>query len=176
MGNPRPKGIKKVSAPKAILLFLLALNKLRSNSNPAINMIYSKPMVEKISTNESSSMKKFNPFGPIIIPAIINPIMPGILILFKILGIINMMNRIKENIITGFVSGGVNPSIKCVNVLFSISYTVLYRFVSLLFKRYNKPKILLFLRNRFVCLIIILLNIIQRYIALIFDRRFVRLD
>src|SRR5690625_21121 len=140
MGNPRPKGIKKVSAPKAILLFLLALNKLRSNSNPAINMMYSKPMVEKISTNESSSMKKFNPFGPIIIPAIINPIMPGILILFKMLGMINMMNRIKENIITGFVSGGVKPSIKCVSVLFSISYTVLYIGLYLFYLRIQLTK------------------------------------
>ena len=93
MGKPNPKGIIKVKIPNPILLFLLALNRLISSSKPTINMIYSKPMVENLHKGILFN-KKFNPFGPIIIPAIINPMMPGILILFKILGMINMIKRL----------------------------------------------------------------------------------
>jgi hypothetical protein len=80
---------------------------------------------------------RLNPFGPIRAPAIINPIRCGIRNLFKIIGANKMMNSIKENNNTGFLSGKVKsiptkknivPDLKFINkniILLKIFYTML---------------------------------------------------
>ncbi len=99
----------KVKNPKVKLLFLYFLNSFMSSSNPAMNMIYSNPMVENNLTEPSDSRSfspiKLNPFGPTITPEIINPIMEGILILLSKIGDKSMIKRMSEKINTGFFKG-----------------------------------------------------------------------
>ena len=105
-------GIMKVKNPNKRLLFLLALNWFMSNSSPAINIIYSKPMVENRSTAEFFS-RIFSPCGPIMTPEIIKPIIPGIFNFRSRIGESKIISRIKEKINTGFPSGNSNSWIKC---------------------------------------------------------------
>jgi hypothetical protein len=109
MGKPSKIGIENVRNPNVKLLFLYFLNSFMSSSNPAINMIYSKPMVENNLTDPSDSSSfspiKLNPFGPIITPEIIRPMIEGILIFLSRIGDNRMMKRISEKINTGFFKG-----------------------------------------------------------------------
>ena len=86
-------GIINVKKPKTKLLFLLALNSFMSNSKPAINMMYNKPIVEKSLIAESFA-RIFKPCGPIITPAIIKPIIPGIFNFLRRMGESKMINKI----------------------------------------------------------------------------------
>jgi len=70
-------------------------------------MIYSKPMVENKSTAEFFS-NQFNPCGPMIIPEMINPIIPGTLIGLRRMGESRIMKRTREKMSTGLVSGASN--------------------------------------------------------------------
>jgi len=49
--------------------------------------------------------KMLNPFGPIITPDIIKPIIPGILIRLSKIGESKMINKIRENTKTGLLKG-----------------------------------------------------------------------
>jgi len=64
-------------------------------------------MVENKSIAELFS-KIFNPYGPTITPAMISPIIPGILTFFKRIGKIRMMKRINEKMSTGLLRGVLN--------------------------------------------------------------------
>ena len=64
-------------------------------------MIYNSPIVENRSTAEFFS-RILKPYGPIITPAIISPIIPGIFNLFSRIGDNRIINKISENISTGF--------------------------------------------------------------------------
>jgi hypothetical protein len=103
-GSPKAMGIIKVNRPNRILLFLFFLNSPRSNSKPAINMIYRRPIVENKSTAEFLFIRN-KPCGPMIVPEMIKPIIPGILNLLKIKGTRRMINNISEKIITELVKG-----------------------------------------------------------------------
>jgi hypothetical protein len=105
------KGKKNVKNPNKRLLFLLDLNSFKSNSRPAINIIYRSPIVEKRSIAEFCS-RIFKLWGPIITPDMINPIIPGILNRLSSIGESRIINSINENINTGFVSGRENSCIK----------------------------------------------------------------
>jgi hypothetical protein len=80
-----------------------------SNSKPAINMMYNKPMVAKIfiapSDSISFSPMRLKPFGPTITPEMIKPIIAGILSFRKMIGESKMMNKMSEKIKTGFFKG-----------------------------------------------------------------------
>lgn len=78
-----------------------------SNSKPAINMMYNKPIVENNSTAEFLA-KIFKPCGPIKVPETIKPIIPGILILRSRIGESKMIKSMVENIRTGFFNGKSN--------------------------------------------------------------------
>jgi hypothetical protein len=93
-----------VKNPNTILLPLFLLNSPRSNSSPTINMMYSNPMVEKSLIAEFCSMR-YRPCGPMIVPEIIKPIIPGILNRFNSTGASKMMSRIRENMRTGLLNG-----------------------------------------------------------------------
>jgi hypothetical protein len=94
----------KVKKPNIKDLCLVFLNSFISSSKPAINIIYSKPIVENKSTAEFFS-NQFKPWGPIIIPEIINPIIPGTFIGRNRMGDNKMINNTKEKIRTGLVKG-----------------------------------------------------------------------
>ena len=93
-----------VNNPKIRLLLPVDLNWFISKSNPAKNIIYNKPMVEKSLIDESFSSKP-NPKGPIRTPDSINPMMPGMRNLRKTMGESKIINNINEKIKTGFVKG-----------------------------------------------------------------------
>jgi hypothetical protein len=69
-----------------------------------MNMMYNKPMVENRSTAEFFWMRN-NPCGPIIIPEIIRPIIPGILNLLRIIGASKIIKRIREKMSTELLKG-----------------------------------------------------------------------
>jgi hypothetical protein len=77
MGKPTSNGMAKVNNPKSKLLCLYLLNSFVSNSSPAINMIYSRPIVEKrlIASDFSNT---YNPLGPMRTPERMSPRIPGI--------------------------------------------------------------------------------------------------
>jgi hypothetical protein len=77
-----------------------------------MNIMYSSPIVEKRSTAEFFS-RILSPYGPIITPEIISPIILGIFNLLSRMGDNRMINRINENMSTGFPSGNSNSCIKC---------------------------------------------------------------
>lgn len=104
MGYPMDMGTMNVKKPNSILLCLLFLNSFMSNSRPAINMMYNKPIVENKSTAEFLS-KRFKPCGPMSTPDKMSPIIPGILMRRSRIGDSKMIKRTRENISTGFVSG-----------------------------------------------------------------------
>jgi hypothetical protein len=66
--------------------------------------MYNSPIVENNSTAEFLFIRS-RPCGPIIVPDIISPIIPGILKRLKIKGTRRMINKIKEKIRTEFVKG-----------------------------------------------------------------------
>lgn len=106
------KGNMKVKKPKSILLFRCLLNSFISNSKPAINMIYSSPIVE----NKSTALffaKRLKPNGPITTPEMINPMIPGICSLRRNMGAKSIINKINEKIRTGFFNGNTNSCPKC---------------------------------------------------------------
>ena len=74
-----------------------------------MNMIYNNPMVEKSLMDPSDSMVfspiSLNPFGPMITPEIINPIMEGILTFLNKIGERRMINKRSEKTRTGFLIG-----------------------------------------------------------------------
>jgi hypothetical protein len=59
-------------------------------------MIYSKPIVEKRSIAEFLAIR-LSPWGPMITPAIINPIIPGTFMRLNINGARRIINRITAN-------------------------------------------------------------------------------
>ena len=71
--------------------------------------MYNNPMVENSFTDPSDSSNfspiKLNPFGPMITPEIINPIIEGILIFRNTMGDKSIMKRMSEKIRTGFFKG-----------------------------------------------------------------------
>ena len=75
-----------------------------SSSKPAMNIIYSNPIVENKSIADVFS-KTFNPCGPINTPEMINPMIPGILSFFNTIGDNRMINKINEKINIGFFRG-----------------------------------------------------------------------
>jgi hypothetical protein len=101
----------KVKKPNTILLFRFDLKSFKSSYKPAINIMYSKPMVENKSTAEFFS-RTLNPCGPIKTPAIINPIILGIFIFLSKIGDKRMIKRINENIKTGLPNGNSNSCIR----------------------------------------------------------------
>jgi hypothetical protein len=76
-----------------------------------MNMMYSNPIVEKRSTALFFS-NIFNPWGPIINPEIINPIIPGIFSLRKTIGARSIIKSINEKTRTGLFRGNSNLDIK----------------------------------------------------------------
>jgi Kef-type K+ transport system membrane component KefB len=94
----------KVRLPNTRLLFLFFLNSLMSSSRPAINIIYSRPMVEKRSMAAFFSIR-LSPWGPTSKPESISPMMPGILSLFNKTGEIRMIARMIENTKTWLPNG-----------------------------------------------------------------------
>ena len=123
-------GIMKVKSPNNKLLLRFDLNSFMSSSRPAINMIYSNPMVEKSSMAEFL-LSIYKPCGPITTPAIIKPMMPGIFSFLSRIGESKMMNNIKENINTGFSRGNSNSCIKwskksVINYFFSCFENLLF--------------------------------------------------
>ena len=97
-------GIEKVYNPNIILFELFFLKSVMLISRPAKNMIYKSPAVpDKIIP--LSRNKRFNPLGPTIAPAIINPRMCGIRSLFSRIGAKRISKSIIKNFKTGLVSG-----------------------------------------------------------------------
>ena len=74
-----------------------------------MNMMYNKPIVENnfIDPSWSSAPSPINPnpFGPIITPEIMSPIMEGMRIFLSKIGDKRMINRSREKTRTGFLSG-----------------------------------------------------------------------
>ena len=131
--------MKKVKAPNTTLLDRFCLNSCMSISKPAKNMMYCKPTVPNKMILISRAIK-FKPFGPIIAPAIIKPIRCGIRNLFKTIGANKMMNSIKENNNTGFLSGKVKsiptkksivPNLKIKNNIITLP-KIIYKMSSIL--------------------------------------------
>jgi hypothetical protein len=71
--------------------------------------MYNNPIVENSLTEPSDSRSfspiKLKPFGPIITPEMIKPMMEGILIFLSKIGDKRMMKSISEKIKTGFFKG-----------------------------------------------------------------------
>jgi hypothetical protein len=75
-----------------------------SISSPAKNMIYNKPVFESSSKLLVDSII-WRELGPIIIPEIIKPIIPGILNLLNRSGENKIIRRVSARIKTGFFTG-----------------------------------------------------------------------
>jgi hypothetical protein len=97
-------GIIKVYMPNVKLLNPCFLKVAMFISTPARNMMYSNHTVPNNIMLLSRSIR-FRPLGPMIAPAMINPINGGILNLFRINGANKIMNSMSENNNTGFLSG-----------------------------------------------------------------------
>lgn len=97
-------GIKKVSAPKTKLLFLLLLNSCISISSPARNIMYNNPVLESNSKLLVDSIM-WNEWGPIIIPEMMSPIIPGTLKRLNKSGENKIMSSVMARISTGFFKG-----------------------------------------------------------------------
>jgi hypothetical protein len=96
------------------LLYFVVLNSFKFNSKPARNIIYKSPIVPRRIILLSNAIR-FKPFGPIIIPDIIIPTMPGILNLFRIIGENNIINNTIANITTGLEKGKCTSGINCIS-------------------------------------------------------------
>jgi len=82
-----------------------------------MNIMYNKPIVEN-SLIHPSEAREFSPmipspFGPIMIPERINPMIPGILKRLSRIGDNNIMRSKRENTNTGLSSGSLNSENKC---------------------------------------------------------------
>ena len=104
-------GIANVKKPNITLLCLVFLNSFISSSSPAINIIYSKPIVENKSTAEFRS-NKFSPCGPMTTPERMRPMIPGIRIRRSSIGDNNIMRSINEKMSTGLLNGVSNAWLK----------------------------------------------------------------
>jgi len=101
-----------------------------------MNIIYSNPIVE----NNSMALlfsKILKPKGPIITPEIINPIMPGMFILRKIIGAKSITKSISEKTKTGFVSGNSNSCAKSLKKSF-ILVALIFAWIALKIAILNK--------------------------------------
>ena len=99
-------GIIKVKIPKDKLFVQYFLNWVKSNSSPAMNMMYKSPIVANNLTEPSGSMVFFpirpKPIGPIKTPERIRPIIAGIFTFLKTIGESKIIKSISEKISTGF--------------------------------------------------------------------------
>lgn len=126
-------GMENVKNPKPRLLFLFRENSFKSSSNPTMNIMYSKPMVENNSIPACELSIQFSPWGPISTPARIRPMTLGTLIRFNSMGAKNITNNTIVNTTMGLVNGNVSSLIEFAKKFFII-YFLFRRFSPLLCK------------------------------------------